>query len=180
MSDWGEVVGQADGLPQLPVSLSVKLIRPNEDSATFLGSMQEDTIGREGLVLVDFDYVADTNILSSLQIPVSVGVKVLVFLIVSLFVLPPPLDVVERLLGHRDQQHEHQWRYIREQVSHLQWWHELRERDEEEEQVVEELELIEKYDRYECNDVILVILQLIRHESARRSTSIHADSAFLT
>lgn len=76
MSDWGEVVGQADGLPQLPVSLSVKLIRPNEDSTTFLGSMQEDTIGREGLVLVDFDYVADTNILSSLQIPVSVGVKV--------------------------------------------------------------------------------------------------------
>jgi hypothetical protein len=43
----------------------------------------------------------------------------------------------------------------------------LREGDHEEEQVVEELELVEKYNGDKCDDVILVIDELIRHESAR-------------
>ena len=37
----------------------------------------------------------------------------------------------------------------------------MRDRDQEEEQVVEELELIEKYNGDKCNDVILVIDELI-------------------
>lgn len=55
----------------------------------------------------------------------------------------------------------------------------LGERDHQEEQVEEELELIEEHNRDESYDIILLVLDLIGREASRESFSIHFQGTLL-
>jgi len=72
----------------------------------------------------------------------------LVFLVVYVLVLSHTLNVIEFLFRDSDYQNEGERSDVREQESYFQSWDELREADEQEEEVVKHLELVEKYHWY--------------------------------
>jgi len=83
--------------------------------------------------------------------------NLLVFLIIKFLILSVSLEVIVSLFAKCDEQHKHKRSYIREHEADFQGRDELGERDEKEEQVVEELELVEKDNRKECDDVVLLV-----------------------
>jgi hypothetical protein len=74
------------------------------------------------------------------------------------------LPVVEGFLEDRNCEHENKRCDVGEGQTNLKWWHKLTEADDQEEEVVEELELVEKYNRENCENVVLLIVLPVCHE----------------
>lgn len=47
-----------NGLPELPVGFTVKLVSADEDGSRFLGGVQQDQVGGYALIGVHFDDIA--------------------------------------------------------------------------------------------------------------------------
>ena len=119
-------------LPQLPVSLTVQLIGPDENGSRLLCCLEQNEVGRDALVLMDLDDVSNTQIRGiylfecSILLEFAIGstrkrkewVDLLVFHVIQLFVFSHPLDVIKFLLDDRDAQNENQWGDICEQKTY--------------------------------------------------------------
>ena len=56
------LLSECQGLPQLPVSLAIQLISPDEYRAGLLGRAEKDQVRRYALILMDLDDVADLQV----------------------------------------------------------------------------------------------------------------------
>ena len=168
------------GLAQLPVRLSVKLVRPDEDTSILVGRVEKQAVSREALILEHFDDVTDVKLCRSLHAPLSISFKVLVLLVVHDLVLLVAADIVDSLLDHAHHDDKDQGRYVSERVAHLESRDELRDADDQEEQVVEEFELIEQHDGDERDDVVAIVLKLVRHEATWGRLAGQRDPASLS
>jgi len=153
------------GLSELPISFTVQLICPYEDSALLLRRVQEQAICGESLVLMNFQNIAHLHCRTRLHVPCATLLQVFVHCIIHIFVLPESLDVVKCLFDHRDRQHEHKWRNVCEHKTDLQWRVKLGHCDQQEKHIVEKLELVVENDRQESQNVVFRVILAISHEA---------------
>lgn len=65
------------------------------------------------------------------------------------------------------------------ELTDFERWNKLRERNQQEEQIEEELKLIEEHNWDESYHIILLVLDLIGREASRESFSIHFKGTLL-
>ena len=126
----GLTLRDSHGLAQLPISLTIKLIRSDKYGAILLSSVEKEAVGWEAFILVNFDYVSDFQSCRSLYRPGSVTIQAFVLLIIQRLVLSEALDIVNGLLHQRNHQHEGQRRNVSEQVADFESRYELRQGDD--------------------------------------------------
>jgi hypothetical protein len=98
---------------------------------------------------------------------------------VEFLISPVSLYVVPRLLHECDNEYECEGSDIGEQEADLEGGDQLRQADQQEEQVEEELELVIQHDRDKCQDVVLSVTQLIGWEVTGIRNSIQKYCSFL-
>lgn len=170
-----------DSFPQLPVSLAIELVCLDEDAAARLSRLEEDEVAGDALALDHFDDLADLNV-CGLDRHDGAGSALLsleygVLRVVHLFVAPVPLDIVITLLAHRHYQYEGQGRHVSEEETDFEEGNELTDGDDQEEQVEEELELVDQHLWNESQEVVLLIVQPVRHKRRRHSCPFHIQFA---
>ena len=84
--------------------------------------------------------------------------------IVQFLVTTVSLEIVISFLDHCHHEYEDKWRDISEHETDLQEWYELTQRNDEEEHVEEEFELVVEHLWDEREDVVLLIVQAISAE----------------
>lgn len=97
--------------------------------------------------------------------------KLFVFGEVKFFVSLHALVVVPEFFEGRDCQHKDQWSYVRDQKTHFQKGHKLRECNQQEKHVEEELEFIIKQFGEESKQVVLGVVQLVSRIGTRSTPS---------
>jgi hypothetical protein len=80
------------------------------------------------------------------------------FLVVKSLVLLVSGNVIDCLLDESDHEHKSQGSNVGEEEADSQSWHELRQRYQQEEQIVKELELVEEDHGQERQQIVLIIL----------------------
>jgi hypothetical protein len=163
------------GLAQFPIGFSVQLICPNEHSALPLCRVEKQAISRESLILMNFQNVTNTDIRTRLHVPRSALLQVFVHRVVDILVFSEPLDVVESFFNHCDCEHEHQRRNVRKHEAHFEGRVKLGHRDQQEEHIVEELELVVQNDGQKGENVVFRVVLAISHEAAGRCLTIQSD-----
>jgi hypothetical protein len=126
------------------------------------------------------DYVADLHVRRRDMSIVALDSNSLVALIVQFLVSLPSLNVIPGLLHQGDREHESQGGNVGEQESDFQGRDQLRETDEEEKEVEEELELVEEDHRDEGQQIILSVVEIVTQVALGTvAFSVQVDSPFL-
>lgn len=150
---------------QLPVRLSVQLIRLDEDAAALLCRLEEDEVGRDALVLSNFNDLAHLDVLrSDGRDAAHAALGALqdgVLRPVQLFVASVPIEVVHPLLNHRHNQYERKRCDVSEEEADFEEGYKLADGDQEKEQVEEEFELVVEHFRNEAEEVVLLVVEPI-------------------
>lgn len=172
-----------DGLPQLPVRLAIQLVCLDEDRATLLCRLEEYEIGGDALSLHYLNYLANFDISrgnghnSSQTLLLTLQDSILA--IVQFFVATISIEIVPPLFDHRHDQHECQRCNVREEEADLEEGHELADRDDQEEHVEEELELVVEHLEDEAEHVVLLIVQAVSDEVRRSRGPLYTKLALL-
>ncbi len=87
--------------------------------------------------------------------------SLLIYFVIDLFVSLEPLKIIPCLLHQRNSQYKSQWANIGEHEAHFQGWNELREADQKEEQIEEELELVEEDHWDKGKEVVLGVVYFV-------------------
>ena len=93
--------------------------------------------------------------------------------IVQFLVATVALEVVVSLLDHCHHEYEDEWRHISEHETDFQEWYELTQRNDEEEHVEEEFELVVQHLEKEAENVVLLVVQPVRAEMRGYSSTMH-------
>lgn len=104
---WTRLLSDWNCLPKFPVSLTVQLVSPDEHCPCLLGSIEQQKICWQSLVLVHFDDHTNLQIHGVDDFESIVG-QYFVFGGVHNFVSPVPLDVIECFFAHRNEEDEAQ------------------------------------------------------------------------
>ena len=78
--------------------------------------------------------------------------------LVDLSVLPLPLKVVIEFLDHGDGEHEDKRRHKRDQETNTECWDDLRQGNQQEEQIEEVFELVEEYNWHKTIPGVLAVV----------------------
>ena len=116
---WSQRLSELACFSQFPVSLTIKLICSNKDGSLPLCRIQQNTVSREPLVLVDFEDISYFHTLTCFESPCLISLQVFVLCVVDVFVFAVALDVVDCLLDQSDSKYENQWRYIGKHETHF-------------------------------------------------------------
>ena len=167
-------------LPQLPISLAIQLISPDEYRPALLCGIEENEVSRDALILMYLDNVTDLHVCRRDMRIVALDSNSLVALIIQFLVTLPSLNVIPGLLHQGDREHESQGGNVSEQESDFQGRDQLRETDKEEEEVEEELELVEEDHRDEGQQIILRVVELVTQVALGTvAFSVQVDGPFL-
>lgn len=162
---------------QLPVCLSIKLVCADEYGARFVACMQEDHVGGYAFVSLDFYQVSYLNILALNCFVHSILPDTQVRLLVHCAVTLPPCQVFCYFLRHGHKKNKSQWGPVCEDVSHLQHWKELRNRNQQEEEIEEKLELVKQYERYKGEYIVLCVGNTITRATFRQAAAVQMNQA---
>ena len=99
--------------------------------------------------------------------------------IVQFFVATVALEIIVSFFYHCDHEYEDKWRHISEHETDLQEWYELTQRNDEEEHVEEEFELVVQHLEQEAKNVVLLVVQPVRAEMRGYGRTMHVQFAFL-
>jgi len=103
--------------------------------------------------------------------------QVFVLGVVKLLILSISLKIIRCFLPHSNHKYKYEGRHIGEQKSNFEWRVELTERNQQEKQIVEELELVVEHDWQERENVVSLIPDFVAHKSFRTSHPVQKDSA---
>ena len=161
------LVGKVDRLTQLPVSLAVQLVRPNEDCPVLLVSAQYDQVGRNALVWFDLDH------LPHLQVPTQNLPSPRLFdqsvdLVIGLLIPLLAVVVIVSLLEQRKSKDQQEGGDVSEEESNLEHADELAEGDDQEEEVEKVPKLVVQHQRQERHPRVLAIVNHVRLSYAQR------------
>ena len=90
-----------------------------------------------------------------------------------------PRYIIKRLLHHRNRQHKRQRRNKREQEPNPQRLYKLTQRNQQEEQVKEKLKLMVQHQRNKRDNVVLLVIQLVRWVTRRASVPVQPEDSIL-
>ena len=172
-----------NGLPQLPIRLAIQLVCLDEDRAALLCRLEEDEVGGDALPLHYLNDLANFDVFrgdwndSSETLLLTLQDSILA--IVEFFVAAEAIEIVPPLLNHRHDQHKCQRSNVGEEEADLEEGYELTNRDDQEEHVEEELELVVEHLEDEAEHVVLLIVQTVGDEVRRRRGALHAELALL-
>jgi Na+-transporting methylmalonyl-CoA/oxaloacetate decarboxylase gamma subunit len=161
------LVGEGDGLAQLPIGLAIELVGADEDSAILLRSAENDQIGRDALVGFDLNHLSYLQVATQ-DLPRAGLLDERVGLVVGFLVALLAVVVVVGLLEEREAEDEEEGREVGEEEADLEHADELAERDEEEEEVEEVAELVVEHQRQEGDPAVLAVVQQVRLADAQR------------
>lgn len=174
------LLSECHRLSQLPVSLAIQLVSPDEYRPALLCGIYQDEVSRDALILMNLDYLADLHLRRCDMRIVALASHSLIPLIVQFLVALPPLYVIPGLLHQCNCEDKGQGCNVGEQKSDLQRGDQLGETDEEEEEVEEELELVEEHHRDEGQQVILRVVELVTQVALGAVVfSVQVDRPFL-
>lgn len=143
------VLSHRNGPSHLPVSLSIELVGLDEDRPGLVCSVEKYQITWHSLSALHDNYVAYVQVFRSfLDSPYS-RVNFLIYFLVHNLVSLIPLEIIISLLCHRKHKDEGKGRQEGKEEADSEGLKELGKRDAQKEEIEEELELIEEYDRDE-------------------------------
>ena len=102
------LLSECHRLPQLPVSLAIQLISPDEYRPALLCGIYQDEVSWDALILMNLDNLADLHVRRRDMRIMALDSHSLIPLIVQFLVTLPPLDVVPGLLHQGDREDESQ------------------------------------------------------------------------
>jgi hypothetical protein len=123
------LLSECHRLSQLPVSLTIQLISPDEYRPALLCGIYQDEVSWDALILMNLDNLADLHVRRCDMRVVALDSHSLIPLIVQFLVTLPPLNVVPGLLHQGDREDEGQGGNIGEQEPDLKSGDQLRETD---------------------------------------------------
>ena len=165
---------------KFPVCLPIKLISSNKHRSCFFSGIQQNKVSRYSFIMMNFYQRANSQVLTIRRFPYSL-LRIEHRVLFQIYLLIPlkPRYIIKRLLHHRNRQHKRQRRNKREQEPNSQRLNKLTQRNQQKEKVKEKLKLVVQHKRNKRDDVVLLIIQLVRRVTRRASVPIQPEDSIL-
>ena len=143
------LLSHRNGPSHLPVGLSIELVGLDEDRPGLVCRVEEHQISWHSLSALHDHYVSYVQVFRSFLYSPCSRVNFLIYFLVHNLVSLMPLEIIVSLLCHRKHEDEGKRRQEGKEETDSERLKELGQRDAQKEEIEEELELIEEYDRDE-------------------------------
>lgn len=121
---------------------------------------------------MDFDQISHFEVSRIFEGPSCVCFQAFILATIKFSVFAVSLEVIPTLFTKRDSEYEGQRCYVGEQETNFQLWDKLAQRNEQEKQVIEKLELVVEYYWEKRKEVVLLVAHSVAHKGTWLGNSV--------